>query len=161
MAENIEKISRIEDLRARDVIDEVRPYGTEQQNDQLVYIFRPVKDVKGIIFPNDDIISLGEQYSVIINQIMPRRGYHLIFTEVYHSDEELLSGKHLEVRISGRTRQGQAAFRLRGFPRYYLGHLISGDVGIGEKIWIRILEINPGKRNDKFVKADLVARVKG
>jgi hypothetical protein len=114
---------------------------------------------KILIFPNDDVVAVGDRPRLYVDKVTEKGGDLIVFTEVYHDDEELL-GEPTSVKISGPGTTEEPSFRLRGYPGYYLGYLDTNwHVNVGGKVLVRGTRITPGTNSHKLLTATLVAQI--
>ena len=137
-----------------DILKNVVPTSTETTRGKEVFIFRPqiFKETKGIIFPNDDIISLRNPYDVIVNNLSVKRekGF-LILSEIYH---EFSIGDIFPVKISGRSTKHNPMFQLFGF----FGFVNSGELEVGQKVYVRVRKMKEGLR-DNILETELYSYI--
>jgi hypothetical protein len=130
-------------LKEKDIIQGVKVIGKEDSKSQEVYVFRLklFPDVKGLIFPNDDVISLGDCHDIIVNKISDKTTGRIILSEIYHEYQEIINKTFL-VKISDISSRGNPMFKLYG----YRGFIVEGDAKIGEKVAVKTIRIC-GKNN--------------
>lgn len=148
------------ELREEDVIRDIRVLGKEETHGKEVFIYRPriFPDVKGILFPNDNVISVGEYYDVIVNRITKNNQGKIVTSEVYYEDTKLLNNP-LIVRISKISTKNQPMFRLRGYPANYTGFVIDCQANEGDIVVVRTKIIKPMRELEKIIEASIISRV--
>ena len=134
------------------IIKNVRPCREELVRNNKVFVYWLEFDsrVKGLIFPNSDIIDPTDRYDVIVTNVREKKQGILLLSEIYH---ELDIGDKLLVKLSGISGRGDGIFRLHG----YFGFLkIKNDeVKAGDSVLANVENIKPSKGKDDIVIATL------
>jgi len=103
--------------------------------DTFIYSSKTIPHYTGIVFPNDNIISIGEIYDVIVNQVVEKNSGGLLLSEVYYDhDSKKLLGKIIKIKVSDFGHKGDPMFLLHG----YRGFVKKGAPKLGDKIIARI-----------------------
>ena len=153
----------LDNLVAGDVLMGVVPKRIESNKgdpNELVYIYW-LNDsrAKGIIFPNDNVIYLGQSYDVIVNNIITKQNHYrkgfLILSQIYH---DLSEGDTLPIKISEKSRGGNSIFKIKN----YFGFVIDKEwkTNIGDKLVVRIEKIKEAKNGSSILETKVCSFLK-
>lgn len=150
------RVEPVEELKRGDIIEGVKVIEKEQSHNKEVYIYTPeiFPNSKGIIFPNDDIVNIGETYDVIINKVFRKYWGSLIMSQVYHDQKDLVKNG-IKVKISKLSNKREPMFEIYG----YRGFVIKGKADIGDKVQVKVLAIMAGNIIENFLKTEVISYI--
>lgn len=139
------------------LLEGVQPTREEEHKSGRVFIYRHemIPNSKGIIYPGSEILSLNEEYNVLIDNVTSKehtrqtdfgtitsQGY-LLHSHVFHDFQK---GDELNIQVKGYSRKGDPMIKIPqglGFIKD------SKDIKPGDKLRVRIHKIVPSKRSDQ------------